>query len=71
MIAPALIDSVEDAWVTCAPKGMGVEGTRRFIVANTGQDSWDFWLDVYTSEGRLRRGVMQVERRVVASSSLI
>ena len=30
-------------------------GTRRVIVANTGRDSWDVWLDVHTGEGRLRR----------------
>jgi hypothetical protein len=42
----------EDAQASCTPKGRCRIG---WIVANTGRDSWDVWLDVHTSEGRLRR----------------
>jgi hypothetical protein len=52
----ALPDLVPDARKTCTPKGRcTIEGTRRFILANRGRDSWDVWLDLHTSEGRLRR----------------
>jgi hypothetical protein len=51
----ALPDPVPDARKTCTPIGRcTIEGTRRVIVANTGGDAWDVWLDLHTSEGRLR-----------------
>jgi hypothetical protein len=54
----AFPDSVEDARASCTPKGRcRVGGTRRVIVANSGRDSWDVWLDLHTGEGRLRRQV--------------
>ncbi len=47
---------VEDARASCTPKGRcNVGGTRRVIVANSGRDAWDVWLDLHTGEGRLRR----------------
>ena len=48
----ALPDPVEIARATCTPKGRCKIG---WIVANSGRDSWDVWLDVHTGEGRLRR----------------
>jgi hypothetical protein len=45
-------DSLEEARQTCTPKGRCRLG---WIVANSGRDSWDVWLDVTTGEGRLRR----------------
>jgi hypothetical protein len=45
-----------DARPSCTLKGRcKVGGTRRVIVANSGRDSWDVWLDIHTGEGRLRR----------------
>jgi hypothetical protein len=43
---------VESAHQTCTPKGRCKIG---WIVANSGRNSWDVWLDVHTGEGRLRR----------------
>jgi hypothetical protein len=43
---------VEDARASCTPKGCCNIG---WIVANSGRDSWDVWLDLHTGEGRLRR----------------
>jgi hypothetical protein len=43
---------LEDAQASCTPKGRCGIG---WIVANTGRDSWDVWLDGHTGEGRLRR----------------
>ena len=49
-------DPVAEARASCTPKGRcRVRGTRRVIVANSGRDSWDVWLPVRSSEGRLRR----------------
>jgi hypothetical protein len=42
---------VVGALATCTPKGRCKVG---WIVANSGRDSWDVWLDVHTGEGRLR-----------------
>ena len=44
--------SAEEARKTCRPKGRCNVG---WIVANSGRDSWDVWLDLHTGEGRLRR----------------
>jgi hypothetical protein len=41
-----------DARASCTSKGRCKVG---WIVANSGRDSWDVWLNVYTGEGRLRR----------------
>ena len=41
-----------DARASCTPKGRCRVG---WIVANSGRDSWDVWLDRHTGEGRLRR----------------
>jgi hypothetical protein len=68
MIAPALTDPIEDARAICILVDRSKVG---WIVANIGPGSWDVWLDVYAAGRRLRRGVIQVERRVVALSSLI
>jgi hypothetical protein len=43
---------VESARASCTPKGRCKVG---WIVANSGRDSWDVWLDLHTGEGRLRR----------------
>jgi hypothetical protein len=43
--------SAEEARKTFTPKGRCNVG---WIVANTGRDSWDVWLDGHTGEGRLR-----------------
>jgi hypothetical protein len=40
------------ARASCTPKGRCRIG---WIVANSGRDSWDVWLDLHTGEGRLRR----------------
>ena len=45
-------DPLKDARATCTAKGRCMIG---WIVANSGRDSWDVWLDVHTGEGRLRR----------------
>jgi hypothetical protein len=48
--------SAEEARKACTPKGRcTIGGTRRVIVAHSGRDSWDVWLDLHTGEGRLRR----------------
>ncbi len=38
-------DRLVDAAASCTPKGRCRVG---WIVANSGRDSWDVWLDVYT-----------------------
>jgi hypothetical protein len=43
---------VKSAQQTCTPKGRCKVG---WIVANSGRESWDVWLDLHTGEGRLRR----------------
>src|SRR3954452_25350116 len=48
----ALPYDVESARQTCTPKGRCKIG---WIVAISGRDIWDVWLDVHTGEGRLRR----------------
>jgi len=48
----ALPDSVTDARASCTPKGRCKIG---WIVARSGRESWDVWLDLHTGEGRLRR----------------
>ena len=48
----AFPDQLEDAQASCTPKGRCKVG---WIVANSGRDSWDVWLDLETGEGRLRR----------------
>jgi hypothetical protein len=49
-------DPIEDVRASCTPKGRRRIGvTRRVIVANSGRDSWEMWLDVHTGERRLRR----------------
>jgi hypothetical protein len=51
-----LPDPLREAQKTCTPKGRGtIGGTRRVILANSGRESWDVWLDVQTGEGRLQR----------------
>ena len=51
-----LPDRLEDVRASCTPKGQcRVGGTRRVILANSGRDSWDVWLDRETGEGRLQR----------------
>jgi hypothetical protein len=45
-------DRLEDARASCTPKGRCKVG---WILSNSGRDSWDVWLDLHTSEGRLRR----------------
>ena len=45
-------DPVDDARKTCTPKGRCKVG---FIVARSGREAWDVWLDVHTGEGRLKR----------------
>ena len=51
-----LPDGVESAQQTCTSRGRWrLGGTRRVIVANSGRDRWDVWLDGHTGEGRLRR----------------
>jgi hypothetical protein len=47
-------DRLVDARASCTPKGRCKVG---WIVANSGRDSWDVWLDRHTGEGRLRRRV--------------
>jgi hypothetical protein len=49
-----LPSDVTSAHQTCTPKGRCRVG---WIVANSGRDSWDVWLDLHTGEGRLRRRV--------------
>jgi hypothetical protein len=52
----ALPDPLAEAGTTCTPKGRClIGGTRRVILANSGRESWDVWLDVQTGEGRLQR----------------
>lgn len=48
----ALPDPVQEARTTCTSKGRCKIG---WILANSGRDSWDVWLDVQAGEGRLRR----------------
>jgi hypothetical protein len=48
----AFPDPLEDTRKTCTPKGRSRIG---WILANTGRDSWDVWLDGHTGAGRLRR----------------
>ena len=48
----ALPDPVPAARKSCTPKGRCCIG---WIIANSGRDAWDIWLDVHTGEGRLRR----------------
>jgi hypothetical protein len=50
----ALPDDVTSAQPTCTPKGGRKIG---WIVANSGRDSWDAWLDLHTGARRLRRWV--------------
>ncbi len=45
-------DPLEDARASCTPKRRCRLG---WILADSGRDSWDVWLDVQTGEGRLRR----------------
>ena len=47
-------DKLEDARASCTLKGRCRIG---WIVANSGRDGWDVWLDVPAGEGRLRRRV--------------
>jgi hypothetical protein len=48
----AFTDPIEEARASCTPKGRCRIG---WIVANSGRESWDVWLDVQTGEGRLRQ----------------
>ena len=48
----ALPDKLADARENCTPKGRCKIG---WIVANSGRQSWDVWLDIHTGEGRLRK----------------
>jgi hypothetical protein len=48
----AFPNRLEEALAICTPKGRCRVG---WIVANSGRDSWDVWLDLLTGEGRLRR----------------
>jgi hypothetical protein len=43
---------LNEARASCTPKGRCKIG---WIVAKSGRESWDVWLDVHTGEGRLRR----------------
>jgi len=41
---------VESAVSTCSPQGScTIGGTRRVIVASSGRESWDVWLDLHTA----------------------
>src|SRR5215208_1493325 len=55
-----LPNSVKDARASCTPKGRCKIG---WIVAKSGRESWDVWLDLHTGEGRVRHqtdyGVLQ------------
>ena len=50
----AFPDRLQDARANCTPKG---RSRIELIVANSGLDFWDVWLDRHTGEGRLRRWV--------------
>jgi hypothetical protein len=57
---------LEDAQASCTPKGRcRIGGTCRVVVANSGRDSWDVWLDLRTGEERLRR---RKDRDVISRS---
>ncbi len=60
-------DKLEAARATCTPKGRCMIG---WIVANSGRDSWDVWLDVHTGEDRLRRQTNRGARRSPPRSRL-
>ena len=48
----AFPNRIEDVRASCTPKERCRIG---WIIANSGRDRWDVWLDVHTGEGRLRR----------------
>jgi hypothetical protein len=45
-------DPLDAARATCTPKGRCKMDQ---IVAESGREAWDVWLDVTTGEGRLKR----------------
>jgi hypothetical protein len=52
----AFPDPVAEARASCTPKGRcRIGGTRGVILARSGRESWDVWLDVQTGEERPRR----------------
>jgi hypothetical protein len=51
----AVPDRLDEARKSCTPKGRcRIGGTREVILANSGRESGDAWLDLHTGKGRLR-----------------